>query len=441
MARRKTSKPREYELVIVKQSNQGQGIAYHQDKIIFVDGVMLGETVIAQCRQKHTQYEKAYVVKVLQPSDKRMVPKCQVFGQCGGCSFQYMSVNDQLDFKQNWLKEVLLQHTKTEVKEWLVPLTSQQWGYRRKARLGVRFVAKKNRVLVGFREKSGRFITDMARCEVLHPALGNQLDSLQTCLATLSIKSAIAQIEAVITDEQTLLVLRHLEPLSILDRQQLTNFAQKHQVCWYLQAGGLDTITPLDTAVELYYEHQAHQIKLFFLPIHFTQVNFEINQKMVSLALSLLDITPEDKIIDLFCGLGNFTLPMARYAKAVVGIEGNEDLVAFAKQNAIYNGLDNVSFYQANLSEDIANFSWCRGQTYDKALIDPARNGALEVIEQLPKLGVKTLVYIACNPDTLARDAKRLVELGYTLDKAGIIDMFTHTKHIESIVLFRQSCR
>lgn len=437
MARRRQQiKPKQYELDIVKQDNHGEGIAYHNDKIIFVGGAMLGEKVLAKRKEKRAQYEKAYAIEIIKPSPKRIEPKCEAFVQCGGCSFQYMSIEEQRNTKQNWLKQTLEQQTGTQPTTWLPMLTSQDWGYRRKARLGVRFVIKKDKVLVGFRERAGRFITDMARCEVLHEAVGGKLVELQDCIGQLSIKAAVAQIEVAITDTQIVLVLRHLEPLSVQDRQILLDFGLVHQFIWYLQSGGLDTIIPLEQTADLYYEHQDHNIKMHFLPQHFTQVNFELNEKMVSLALNLLELSKEDNVIDLFCGLGNFTLAIACYAKQVVGIEGDKALVEFAKKNADLNGLDNVKFYQADLFEAVAGFEWCRNQTYNKALIDPARSGALEVIEHLPKFGVQRLVYVSCNPDTLARDSKRLLELGYHLQSAGIMDMFPHTKHVESIALF-----
>lgn len=434
--RRSKQKIKQYEIDIVKQSNNGDGIGYLDDKIIFVGGAMLGETVIAQRRENHTKYEKAYAVEILKPSERRITPKCMVFSQCGGCALQYMSISDQVSIKQNWLQEVFVQVANIKPKSWLPALTDEPWAYRHKARLGVRFVAKKDKVLIGFRERGGQFITDMSRCEVLHSAVGQTLPELQDCIARLSIKSAIPQIEVAITDEITVLILRHLEPLLELDLELLKTVGKQYNFCWYLQSGGLDSIVPLDQPSELYYNHKDHGIRIYFLPQHFTQINFTINEKMINLAINLLDLQPSDIVLDLFCGLGNFTLPFARYAKKVVGVEGDKALIEFAKQNAFKNGIKNVEFYQADLFQEILGFSWCRNQIYNKALIDPARSGALAVIEYLPKLGVQTLVYISCNPDTLARDTKRLLTLGYQLEQAGIMDMFPHTKHIESIVLF-----
>lgn len=434
--RRRKQKIKQYEVEIVKSSNHGDGIGYVDDKIVFVAGAMVGETVIAQRKENRAKFEKAYVVEVLTKSSKRIEPKCAAFDRCGGCALQHMSVNDQLTIKQNWLGEALLQSADVKPKNWLKPLTDEAWGYRRKARLGMRFVAKKDKVLVGFRERGGQFITDMDYCEVLHPAVGAKLLVLQDCIGKLSIKSSLPQIEVIVSDEVTVLVLRHLEPLSKDDLSLLKTVGREHDFCWYLQSGSLDTITPLESGADLYYNHPEHSVRMWFLPHHFTQVNFAINEKMVTLAIKLLALNSDDFVLDLFCGLGNFTLPIARYAKKVVGVEGDKSLVEFAKTNADKNALTNVEFYQADLFQPVADFAWCRNQTYNKALIDPARSGALEVIEHLPKLGVERLVYVSCNPDTLARDTKRLLELGYTLETAGIMDMFPHTKHIESIALY-----
>ncbi|MGE4570996.1 MAG: 23S rRNA (uracil(1939)-C(5))-methyltransferase RlmD, partial [Gammaproteobacteria bacterium] len=276
----------------------------------------------------------------------------------------------------------------------------------------------------------------MERCEVLHPSLGDNLTVLGECIGKLSVKSQIPQIEVAIAQHDTILILRHLEPLTTEDEAVLRDCAEQLSITWYTQSGGMDTVKPLDSAVSLSYSLPEHNIEMAFLPTDFTQVNFELNQKMMSLALSLLELSDEDKVIDLFCGLGNFTLPIARYAKSVVGVEGDRGLIERAKENAERNGIDNALFYKADLFEDVSGFEWFRGQTYNKALIDPARTGAIEIVELLPKLGVERLVYVSCNPATLARDTVKLLELGYQLEKAGVMDMFPQTAHVESIALF-----
>lgn len=436
MGRRRKPKARTYELEIESLSHEGRGVAHLEEKVIFVSGALPGEKVLANRTFSRAKFEEAEVLEVLQASDQRIQPKCEVFGICGGCSFQHLSSDDQIKAKGEWLKEVLTQQTKTEPKTWLEPMRSQPWGYRRKARLGVRFVRKKDKALVGFREKKSSFVTDMTRCEVLHPSIGENLEVLAACVEQLSIREQVPQFEVAIAEEATILILRHLEPLSAKDEQLLLDCAQALGICFYTQSGGLDTVKPLDKAVELTYSHPQHQVLMRFLPTDFTQVNFELNQHMVSRALEMLDLSEDDEVIDLFCGLGNFTLPIARYAKRVVGVEGDKGLIERAKQNAAANGIDNAEFYQADLFEAVEGFSWFRGKTYNKALIDPARSGAIEIVELLPKLGVERLVYVSCNPATLARDSARLIELGYTLESAGVMDMFPQTAHVESIALF-----
>lgn len=436
MGRRRKPKARTYELEIESLSHEGRGVAHLEEKVIFVSGALPGEKVLANRTFSRAKFEEAEVLEVLQASDQRIQPKCEVFGICGGCSFQHLSSDDQIKAKGEWLKEVLIQQTKTEPKTWLEPMRSQPWGYRRKARLGVRFVRKKDKALVGFREKKSSFVADMTRCEVLHPSIGENLEVLADCVEQLSIREQVPQFEVAIAEEATILILRHLEPLSAKDEQLLLDCAQALGICFYTQSGGLDTVKPLDKAVELTYSHPQHQVLMRFLPTDFTQVNFELNQHMVSRALEMLDLSEDDEVIDLFCGLGNFTLPIARYAKRVVGVEGDKGLIERAKQNAAANGIDNAEFYQADLFEAVEGFSWFRGKTYNKALIDPARSGAIEIVELLPKLGVERLVYVSCNPATLARDSARLIELGYTLESAGVMDMFPQTAHVESIALF-----
>ncbi len=325
---------------------------------------------------------------------------------------------------------------KIEPKKWLKPLKAESWGYRRKARLGVRYVEKKEKVLVGFRERRSSFITVMSRCEVLHPSLGDNLELLGECIGKLSIKMHAPQIEVAIAELDTILILRHLEPMTKGDESILKEYGDKLAITWYTQSGGLETIKPLNKSVSLTYTLPDHKIEMSFLPNDFTQVNFALNQKMINLAIELLDLNSEDEVIDLFCGLGNFTLPISRYVKRIVGIEGDSGLVERAKENAKMNGVSNASFYKANLFEDVSGFEWFRGLQYNKALIDPARTGAIEIVELLPKLGVEQLVYVSCNPATLARDTARLVELGFSLMSAGVMDMFPQTAHVESIALF-----
>ncbi len=436
MGRRRKPKTKTYELNIESLSHEGRGIARFEDKVIFVSGALPGELVIANRTFSRAKFEEADVRQILKPTDNRITPKCDVFGICGGCSFQHLSSEDQIQVKGDWLKDAFASQAKVEPKAWLEPLQVQSWGYRRKARLGIRYVAKKNKVLVGFREKKSSFITNMSRCEVLHPSIGEHLEVLADCIEKLSIKSNITQFEVAIAENNTVLTLRHLEPLSAKDEQILADCAQELNITFYTQSGGLDSVKPLDQPVVLTYSHSNHDIVMEFLSTDFVQVNFKLNQQMVDLALELLELNESDEVIDLFCGLGNFTLPIARYAKHVLGIEGDLGLIERAKYNAQNNNITNVDFYKADLFKEVADFEWFRGKTYNKALIDPARSGAVEIVELLPKLGVKRLVYVSCNPATLARDTLKLIEFGFSLETAGVMDMFPQTAHVESIALF-----
>ena len=436
MGRRRKPKAKTYELEIESLSHEGRGIAHLDEKVIFVSGALPGETVIADRTFSRAKFEEADVKEVLKPADNRITPKCEVFGLCGGCSFQHLSSEDQIEAKGKWLKDAFLGQAKVEPEQWLEPLQVQSWGYRRKARLGVRYVAKKGKVLVGFREKKSGFITNMSRCEVLHPSLGDNLEVLASAIEKLSIKSQVPQIEVAVAENNTVLILRHLEPLTEQDEQILLDCANELNITFYTQSGGADTVKPLDKPAVLTYSHPDHNIEMEFLPTDFTQVNFKLNQKMINLAIDMLELNDNDEVIDLFCGLGNFTLPMAKYAKHVVGVEGDLGLIERAKYNAEKNGISNASFYKADLFKEVEGFEWFRGKTYNKALIDPARSGAIEIVELLPKLGVERLVYVSCNPSTLARDTEKLIELGYKLETAGVMDMFPQTAHVESIALF-----
>ncbi len=436
MGRRRKPKARTYELDIESLSHEGRGIAHLDEKVIFVSGALPGEKVIADRTFSRAKFEEADVKEVLSPAANRITPKCEVFGICGGCSFQHLSSKDQISAKGEWLKDALMGQAKAEPKNWLEPLQVQSWGYRRKARLGVRYVAKKEKVLVGFREKKSGFITNMSRCEVLHPSLGDNLEVLANAIEHLSIKSQVPQIEVAVAESSTVLILRHLEPLTAKDEQILLDCANELDVTFYTQSGGEDTVKPLDKPAILTYSHPDHSIEMEFLPTDFTQVNFKLNQKMVNLATDMLELDDSDEVIDLFCGLGNFTLPIARHAKHVVGVEGDLGLIERAKYNAEKNSITNADFYKADLFKEVNGFEWFRGKTYNKALIDPARSGAIEIVELLPKLGVERLVYVSCNPATLARDTAKLIELGYTLETAGVMDMFPQTAHVESITLF-----
>ncbi len=443
MARRRRSRRQRLpqdpvETVIETLSHDGRGITRIDGKTVFIDGALTGETVRFLYTKKNSKFDEGKTVEVLaNTSADRVEPKCQHFGVCGGCSLMHMSPEAQLSLKQNTLAEQLSHFGGLTPESWLAPLTGPLWGYRRKARLGVKYVPKKERVLVGFREKGSPFLAVLDQCEVLDQRVGSRLAELGEMIKGLEAHNRIAQIEVAMDDEHVALVFRNLDPLSESDQQALINYGQQHDLWIYLQSGGPDTVTPIwPENPQLHYAPEA-DLQLNFEPNDFTQVNAEINHKMIQRTLELLDVSADDRILDLFCGLGNFTLPLASRVTEVVGVEGDANLVKHACQNATLNNLNNATFEQADLTQtQLKDYPWAKAG-FNKILLDPPRSGAFEVLSQLAGLGAERLVYVSCNPATLARDAGELVEKhGYTLVTAGIMDMFPHTQHVESIALF-----
>ncbi|MCF6217179.1 MAG: 23S rRNA (uracil(1939)-C(5))-methyltransferase RlmD [Gammaproteobacteria bacterium] len=426
-------------VTIESLSHEGRGVARVDDKVVFVNGALAGEEVVISYVRSASKFDEAQVDEVLTASEDRTEPKCPHFAVCGACSLQHMHSDKQIEAKQAQLLEHFAHIGKVVPEAVLPPLTGPLWGYRRKARLGVRNVHGKGRVLVGFRERYSPYLADMHRCEVLHPDVGERLDELSELIGSLDAHSEIAQIEVAVSDDVTAMVFRNLVALSEGDREKLIAYAKRTGIHLYEQPKGPKTVAALwPVEGELFYRLPEYDIEMKFRPGDFTQVNTDINQKMIPKALMLLDIQPHETVLDLFCGLGNFTLPLARKAKHVVGVEGDEGLVQRAIENARRNGIENVEYHVANLAEDVSQLAWM-AQHYDKILIDPARSGALEVLHQLAKFTPEKLVYVSCNPATLARDAGVLVnEHGYRLKSAGVMDMFPHTTHVESIALFER---
>lgn len=426
------------EVTIEGLSHDGRGVARVDEKTVFVEGALPGERVKFNYVEINRNYDIGKVCEVLAPSKDRVEPKCAVYGLCGGCSLQHLDAAKQIAEKQSILIDNFERIGKVSADEIVEPIIGQSaWGYRRKARLGVRSVKGKGRVLVGFREKRNSFITDMHRCEVLHPSVGERLDDLSEVIGGLESHNRIAQIEVAVDDEKASLVLRNLDPLSDTDQQKLIAFAQQFDLHIYLQPKGPDSVTPLwPEEIELGYSLAEFGVSYQFQPTDFTQVNSDINRQMIHRAIDWLDIGSEERVLDLFCGIGNFTLALATRAATVVGVEGSETLVERALENAQRNGLANVEFHAADLSKELEQMSWWK-QGFDKVLIDPARDGAQEAIPYIAALGASKIVYVSCNPSTLARDAGLLVnEHGYRMVKAGVMDMFPHTAHVESIALF-----
>ena len=418
-------------------SHEGRGIATIEGRKTFISNALPGEDVAFQYTALQPRYGEGRAIDIMVASPERVAPECPHFGICGGCSLQHMEHSAQLGLKQNTLLEQLQHFAKVVPDTILPPITGPQYGYRHKARLGVRYVPKKNSVLVGFREQQSRYLTALDLCKVLAPPVGNLITPLRELISSLTAFEQIAQIEVAIGDTQTALVFRNLVPLDTTDHNKLIDFAQQHTLDLYLQSGGPDTVTkiwPLNNSDLLYYTLPDFDLKLTFHPLDFIQINSVINRKMIPAALNLLELKSTDKVLDLFCGLGNFTLPIARTAQHVTGVEGSTLMVKRATANAIANNINNVEFQMADLTQPIT-VTWAK-QHYDKLLLDPARAGAKEIIELIPQWQPQRIVYVSCNPATLARDAGLLAQQGYHLQSAGIIDMFPQTNHVESIALF-----
>ncbi len=441
MARRSRRRPLptgEFEALIESLSHEGRGVTHIDGKAVFIDGALPGERVKFRYVKRQRSFDNGITTTVLEASPDRVEPACAHADICGGCSLQHLAPEKQIAFKQQAMLEALEHIGGVSPEEVLPPLTDAHWGYRRKARLGVRYVKKKGRVLVGFREKQSAFLADIDRCPVLIPAVGERITALCELIGSMDAKEKIPQIEVAAGDETTALVFRHLEPLSAGDLEKLRVFEVQSGLQLYLQSGGPDTVKPLtpERTTPLWYAHPGYEVKIGIGPLDFFQVNAGINRQMVPLALSLLELEPAHRVLDLFCGLGNFTLPIARHVAEVVGVEGDAAMVRRARETALANGIDNTRYHVANLMGAMDNEPWLKG-SYDRILLDPPRAGAKEVIEKIGPLGAQRIVYVSCHPGTLARDAGELVNThGYRLLAAGVMDMFPHTAHVESIAVF-----
>ncbi|MEO5702415.1 MAG: 23S rRNA (uracil(1939)-C(5))-methyltransferase RlmD [Gammaproteobacteria bacterium] len=423
---------------IESMSHDGRGVARINGKAIFVQGALPGEEVLFQYDTQRKNFDEGHVADILKPAPARVTPRCRHFTVCGGCSLQHMASDAQLEAKQQVLLDNLKHIGKLQPRTILPALRGPAWGYRRKARLGAKYVVKKEAMLVGFRERGSSLLADLTQCEVLHPSVGSLLPELRALLAGLDGYDRIPQIEVAVGDAATALVFRHLDELSDADQTALSVFGKAHDLQIYVQAAGPDSVSLLwPQQATLSYRLPRYDLELFFAPTDFTQVNAEMNVQMIDRVVELLDLQTTDRVLDLFCGLGNFTLPLARRAGRVIGVEGDAKLVQRARDNALHNSVSNGEFYTADLAKEIADAPWVT-QCFDKILLDPPRTGALDLIKQLPRLGASRIVYVSCNPSTLARDAHELVQLGYELVSAGVMDMFPHTTHVESIALFER---
>jgi 23S rRNA (uracil1939-C5)-methyltransferase len=423
---------------IAALTHEGDGII-RDGKTAFVPGALPGERVSFQRFRPHRGHDEARLLEVLSASPDRVTPRCAHFGVCGGCALQHLAADRQIEVKEQVLRDALERVAKTAPQSWLPPLRGPQWGYRRRARLGVRYVTKKGRVVVGFRERLAPYIAAIERCEVLGAPVGDLIGPLAVLLTGLENREHIPQIEVAIADQCVALVVRILRPLPPGDIAALQEFGRLHGLRFYLQSGGVDTVVPLsaeEPAAPLRYALPEFGVSYEFAPTDFVQINADINAAMVSRVLALLELSPQSRVLDLFCGLGNFTLPLARQAGTVLGIEGDAALVARARHNAVMNGLNHAQFLAADLTQPLPlNAPYLAGG-FSHVVLDPPRAGALEVMPTIAHLAPGKVAYISCHPGSLARDIAVLVhEFGFSLRAAGVLDMFPHTAHVESLAV------
>lgn len=426
-------------LRIESLDQEGRGVAHRDGKVVFVEGALPGEEVVASVYRKKPTFELANTTRVVRPATARREPGCAYFGLCGGCSLQHADVRLQVAAKQRVLEDNLRHIGKVQPEEIFSAIHGPSWGYRRRARLTVRHVAKKGGMLVGFHEKRSSYVADMRSCEVLPPRISSLLVPLRGLVGSLSIYQRVPQIEIAVGDDAAVLVFRVLEPLSGEDEALLASFAGEHGVHVYVQRKGPDTAEPLfpRAPADLYYRLPEFGVDIAFEPTDFTQVNHDVNRILVRRALRLLDPQPGERIADMFCGLGNFALPIARSGASVLGIEGSAQLVTRAAANAERNGLASRTRFMVADLFGMEPAALAALGPFDRMLIDPPRDGAIELVKALDAVAPRRIVYVSCNPATLARDAGVLVHgNGYRLTGAGIVNMFPHTAHVESIAVF-----
>ncbi|MGQ0383353.1 MAG: 23S rRNA (uracil(1939)-C(5))-methyltransferase RlmD [Gammaproteobacteria bacterium] len=431
------AEPAPESVAITALDHEGRGVARIAGKTVFVDGALPGEEVSLQLTVRRRRHDEARVLDVLRPSPDRVNPRCAHFGVCGGCSLQHLDYGRQLEAKGRVVAEQLERLGGISPGRWLAPLFGPAWAYRRRARLGCRYVERKGKVLVGFRERSSPLLADLSGCEVLAAGAGALIAPLAAVIGALGIRRQVPQIELAVGDNATALVLRVLADPSESDLELLGEFERAHRVELYLQRGGLDTVVPLSpVATNLQYELPGLPAGIRFAPTDFIQVNGDMNRRMVALALELLEPGPGERALDLFCGVGNFTLPLAQRVAAVTGIEADAGLVARARENAARNAIGNADFEVGNLAAADPLPTWA-SHPRDLVLLDPPRAGAREVLPAIAACRPRRVVYVSCHSGTLARDAGILVsQHGFRLVAAGIMDMFPHTAHVETIALF-----
>ena len=423
---------------ITDLDHEGRGVAHVDGKVVFIDDALPGERVEWRRVKSTRTFDEGRLLNVLEASPHRVRPECPHFGVCGGCVLQHLSSQQQIEFKERQLLDALTRIGNVTARSILPPLQGPAWHYRRRARLAARWVPKKGKTVVGFRERSSAFIANLEQCSILVEPVARLIEPLSMLVTELSLRARVPQIEVAVADRVTALVIRVLDEPTAHDRALLEAFQRTHGVEIYLQPGGYETVAPLTPpASRLEYRLPKFDVTVRFAPTDFVQVNEALNVLMIERAIEWLRPAANEHVLDLFCGLGNFSLPIARSGAQVTAVEGEAGLVARARENAALNGLANVEFHVADLfSEDIAQAVWAK-RSYDKVLLDPPRAGAREVLPLLAASGAQRIVYVSCHPGTLARDAGVLVnELGFELDAAGVMDMFPHTAHVESMAVF-----
>ncbi|MES2211555.1 MAG: 23S rRNA (uracil(1939)-C(5))-methyltransferase RlmD [Pseudomonadota bacterium] len=429
-------KPYNVETTIEKLSQEGRGMAHVQGFPTFITGALPGETVEARIIERHRGIQEGLCTAVKTASAERVTPACPHFGVCGGCSLQHWDHARQVAHKEAALFSLCQHVVGVEPERRLPALVGAPWGYRHRARMGLRWHRNQARMFMGFREAHGNKVTNSTTCSILHPALVEPLFALSPVLSTLSNRESIPQIEMAYGGQDTpALVLRHLEPFTTEDLLKLQEFSRTHAVRLYGQSKGYESVVALDPTLPFDLSYQVLGLTLNFHPLDFTQIHLALNEKMVAQALDLLAIAPADRVVDLFCGVGNFTLPLAQKAAEVLGVEGDAAMTKRVMQNAALNSLTNVRAVAANLFQPLPTDRWVKGP-YDKVLLDPPRSGAFEVLPTIVQWRPKNIVYVSCNPTTLVRDLAFLVKNhGYRLKALGLMDMFPHTGHSEAMAL------
>jgi len=427
-------------LTIESLDQEGRGVARRDGKAIFVEGALPGETVTCAIQRRKPTYETASVIDVISESAARVQPRCPHFGLCGGCSLQHFDARAQVAVKQRVLEDSLWHIGRVRPEQMLPPIYGPAWGYRHRARLTVRYVPKKGGALVGFHEKRTSYVAVMDSCEVLPERMSRLIRPLRSLVDGLSLRARLPQVEIALGEGADVLVFRILEPLLPPDVDALRRFADDHGIKAYLQTAGPDSAGPMEPVdyADLHYDLPEFDLRIRFSPTDFTQVNHAVNAVLVRRAVALLDPKPGERVADLFCGVGNFTLAIARRGAYTVGIEGSAELVARAVMNAVLNGLaESTDFLVRDLYRPGGGLGRVKGGRFDRMLLDPPRDGAIDVVKAFEEDAPRRLVYVSCNPATLARDAAVLVQTkGYGLSAAGVVNMFPHTSHVESIAVF-----